>query len=200
MIVRRFVCQPCFSVSRTSVENPATRYPRSSTQLNDARNLRSILFLLLSLAAWNVNATNNASKAGVAAGDEHSLAADSITIHEKSGHAQTNRAVTIPRAFRQGEIVHFAEASIEGKRVLTQCDVKNRWPDGSLKYAIVSFIVPTLNGHGSGVISFLDQSDGHNTDYLTPDGLLDARFDFDATIEMAGPTTQKVSARDMLAK
>jgi len=126
--------------------------------------------------------------------------ADTIAIRERSGHSQENRAVTVPRAFRQGEIPHFAEASISGKRILTQCDVKNRWPDGSLKYAIVSFVIPTLASHSSLVVSFADQPSGHNEDYLTQAGFLEPDYDFDATIEMAGASDQKISAREMLSR
>src|SRR5208283_5372849 len=37
---------------------------------------------------------------------------DKITIHESSGKAQLNRPVSVSRAFRQGEIANFVQASI----------------------------------------------------------------------------------------
>src|SRR5262245_15508717 len=67
---------------------------------------------------------------------------DLIRIHNTSGSSQTNRPVSVARPFVQGEIHDFAQASISGTPVLTQCDVKNRWADGSLKFAIVSFVIP----------------------------------------------------------
>ena len=151
--------------------------------------------LILALGVWSVNLRANA---GLPERDERSFVADTVTVHERSGHAQTNRAVTIPRAFRQGEITHFAEASIDGKRVLTQCDVKNRWPDGSLKYAIVSFVMPALPAHSSVMVSFFDQPEAHSEEYLTREGVLDASYDFEASIEMAGASDQRVSAREMV--
>jgi hypothetical protein len=59
-------------------------------------------------------------------------AGDDVTISDASGSGQTNRAVSIARAFVQGEIPNFARASINGTALPTQCDVKNRGPDGSL--------------------------------------------------------------------
>jgi hypothetical protein len=124
--------------------------------------------------------------------------ADTVKIFETSGKAQTNRPVTIPRAFREGEIPNFAQASVGEARVLTQCDVKNQWPDGSLKYALVSFAVPSLPANSSVVVSFLNQTTGNNTGFATQTDLLDAAYDFDAGIEMTGANAQQVSAREML--
>ena len=92
----------------------------------------------------------------------------------------------------------FAQASIDDRLLLTQCDVKSRWPDGSLKFAIVSFVVPKLLSKGSIVVSFSNQSTGNNTGYLQQTDMLNSAYDFEATIRMVGATTQTVSARQML--
>ncbi len=125
---------------------------------------------------------------------------DTLRIYETSGKTQANRPVSIARAFRQGEIAQFAQASINGNPVLTQCDVKNRWSDGSLKYAIVSFVVPNLPGKGSVVVSFSNQATGNNAGYAAKDDLLGKEYDYDATTEMNSNGAQTVSAREMLAK
>ncbi len=121
-----------------------------------------------------------------------------VRIFETSGNTQNNRAVSIARPFRQGEITGFAKASINGTSVLTQCDVKNRWPDGSLKYAIVSFVIPSLPSNGSVDIKFTNQSSGNNTGFLNQAQMLDNGYNFDGTIVMTGAETQTVSARTML--
>src|SRR5262249_18636543 len=53
-------------------------------------------------------------------------AGDNITLSDTSGTAQSNRPISISRPFVQGEIPNFAQASINGAPLLTQCDVKNR--------------------------------------------------------------------------
>jgi hypothetical protein len=127
-------------------------------------------------------------------------ASDTITIHEGSGKAQTNRAVAVARAFRQGEIAKFVQASVGSATLVTQTDVKNRWPDGSVKFAVVSFVLPNLPGHQSVEVSFSNQGTGNNSAELTAAEMLDPGYDFDVTIEMAGKGggTQTVSARKML--
>jgi hypothetical protein len=124
---------------------------------------------------------------------------DTIRIYNSSHEEQRNRPVSVSRPFVQGEILNFAQASIDGTPLLTQCDVKNRWPDGSLKYAIVSFVVPRLPAKNSVVVSFSNQSSGNNTGYLNQAQMLDPAFDFEATVQMTGPTVQTVSARKMLS-
>jgi hypothetical protein len=121
-----------------------------------------------------------------------------IKIYDASGTAQSGRPVSIARAFRQGDIPSFVQATIDGTSVLTQTDVKNRWPDGSLKFAVVSFVVPSLAANGNVTVSFSDQATGNNTGFLTQAQMLASAFDFDGTIEMTGSSKQTVTAREML--
>jgi len=125
---------------------------------------------------------------------------DTVTISDTSGRAQVNRPVSIARAFREGEIRNFVQASISNHPLLTQCDVKNRWPDGSLRYAVVSFVIPSLPAKASVVVTFSNQISGNNAGYATQDNLLDPSYDFDAIIEIASNSTQRISGREMLNK
>ncbi|MGA2260987.1 MAG: Ig-like domain-containing protein, partial [Acidobacteriota bacterium] len=148
-------------------------------------------------AAGNT-ATSTAVTVTVSNSTPPQTAADTIVITDTSGTTQTNRPVSISRPFRQGEISQFAQAVINSTPLLTQVDAKNRWPDGSLKFAIISFIVPSLSANRSVTVSFQNQSSGNNTGYLTQSQMLDSSFDFDGIIQMQGATTQTISARTML--
>jgi hypothetical protein len=125
-------------------------------------------------------------------------AGDDITMSDTSGSAQTNRPVSISRPFVQGEIPSFAQASIDGTPLLTQCDVKNRWPDGSLKFAVVSFVVPSIPANGSVVVSFSNQTSGNNTGFLAPADMLASAFNFDGQIKLSGSISHNISARAIL--
>ncbi len=125
-------------------------------------------------------------------------ATNTLSIFDTSGSTQINQPISISRPFRKGDIPNFAQVKINGTAVLTQCDVKNRWADGSLKYAIVSFIIPSLPSNGSVTVEFVNQSTGNNTGFLNQSQMLEAGYNFDATIEMAGTVTRTVSARAML--
>jgi hypothetical protein len=121
-----------------------------------------------------------------------------VVIADTSGTPQVNSPESITRFFKAGEIPHFAQATASGVPLLTQCDVKNRWPDGSVKFAIVSFVAPSINGQGV-LITFVDQNTGNNTGYLAEADMLAPTFNFDATMRLSGSTHSTISARTMLA-
>jgi Purple acid Phosphatase, N-terminal domain len=129
-------------------------------------------------------------------------AGDTAVVYETSGSTQTNRPVSIARAFVQGEIAGFAQPAINGTTITDptkwQCDVKNRWPDGSLKFAIVSFVIPTLPASGSVNVTFVNNASGNNTGEQTVSQMLGAPYDFDVDMTLTGTATRAISARAML--
>jgi hypothetical protein len=96
---------------------------------------------------------------------------NSITINELSGSAQSNRPFTISRTFASGEIQNFPQARVGGSAVLTQADVKTRWPDGSVRHAMVSFSASLSQG-GSITVDFVNQSTGNNSGFLDKNAIL----------------------------
>ena len=84
-----------------------------------------------------------------------------VTVTEASGSSQTDRPMTLSRVFAQGDIPNFAKARVGGLAVPTQCDVKTRWPDGSVQHAIISFQV-TLPASGLVEVDFINQAGGNN--------------------------------------
>jgi len=123
---------------------------------------------------------------------------NTIRLFNTSNASQLKRAVSIARPFPKGHIQRFAQVKVNGVKVLTQCDVKNRWNDGSLKFAIVSFVIPALSVHGVVDVEFVNQHSGHNTGYLSKSQMLHADYNFDASIQMTGVRNRTVRARSML--
>jgi fibronectin type 3 domain-containing protein len=125
---------------------------------------------------------------------------NTITIKESAGVSTTNYPVQIGRPFVQGEISssQLPQAVINGASIPTQVDVKSRWADGSLKYAIISFVVPTLSANQSVTVSFGLGSTVGNT-ALTSAQMLDPSYNFDAQMQLTrGGTAKSASARTML--
>src|SRR5687768_13863721 len=83
-----------------------------------------------------------------------------ITIRDLTGSAQTNRTFTISRVFKAGDITQFPQARVGGTRLLTQADVKSRWPDGSVKHVLISFTT-NLPASTHLDVDFLNQSSCH---------------------------------------
>jgi hypothetical protein len=94
-----------------------------------------------------------------------------LTLFSTSGSTQTSRAVSIPRPFVQGEIAGYPQPLVDGTLITGsnwQADVKNRWPDGSVKFAIVSLNVPSLKVAGNRV-TFQNAASGNNTGQFLTD-------------------------------
>lgn len=130
----------------------------------------------------------------------HALAVvNSLTIREEDGVATANYPVQIARPFLLGEIAHYPQVMINGSPVVTQADVKQRYPDGSVKHSIITFLIPSLGANATVSVTFRDQMTGHNSPFLSQSDMLQNNFDFNAVMELNdGNSLQTASARTML--
>lgn len=99
-----------------------------------------------------------------------------VTVKDQSGATRTSSPISIFRTFKQGDIPHYAQAIVSGGAVTTQCDVKTRWPDGSLKQAMVSFHA-SISANSAIAVNFQDQATGNNSGYLSQADLLARSWD-----------------------
>jgi hypothetical protein len=128
-------------------------------------------------------------------------AVNSLTITEKAGTTTTNYPIQIGRPFVQGEIANFPQALVGGAPVTTQADVKQRWSDGSVKHAILTFLIPTLSSGSTVTVTFRNQSSCNcgSGARLSKTQMLDAAtYNFDARMELTSGSTVAASARAML--
>lgn len=130
---------------------------------------------------------------------------DFIVVTDQGQGNKQARPVTISRVFREGEIPEFAQAVANGEPLATQCDVKTRWPDGSLQQAILSFWL-TLGNRQRVKVQFVNQGSGNNNE-AAPAAELAKNFlsgRWDAAIEATANTvnekeaTHTVTARQLL--
>lgn len=123
---------------------------------------------------------------------------NSMTIKEKAGLTTNDYPIQIGRAFVQGEIPNFPQVLVNGTPIVTQADVKSIWAGGSVKHAILTFLIPTLTANSTVTVTFRNQSSGNNTGYLDKTGMMGAGYDFEAVMELINVSTQTASARTML--
>jgi chitodextrinase len=123
---------------------------------------------------------------------------NTITITETTGSAQTNYPVQIGRPFVQGELPsgQLPQAFINNSGIPTQVDVKERWSDGSLKHAIISFLISTLSANQSVVVTFASGATVGNTPISKTEML--NNYNFDAQMVMTGGITATPSARQVI--
>ncbi len=111
---------------------------------------------------------------------------NSIIIREKSGASQTNVPVQIGRPFLDTEILNYPQAVCGGVPLVTQADVKKRHGSGYVQFAVIAFLLPNLGASASVTCTFQNQAGGNNTS-LTKTQMLDAAYNFEATMELTAP-------------
>lgn len=80
-----------------------------------------------------------------------------MRLRDASGQGARDYPLRLGRPFMAGEIARFPQVVIAGLAIPTQADVKTRWPDGSVRHAILSLIVPRIPSGGSVEIRFREQ-------------------------------------------
>ena len=104
---------------------------------------------------------------------------NAVTIQETSGSTQTNRVLTIPRYFAQGEICQYPQPYTGGSAVTYwQADIKTRWPSdancsgGYVKFALITIEI-TLTASSNTVVEFRNSSSASSgASGLTQSGML----------------------------
>ena len=124
---------------------------------------------------------------------------NSLTVKEEDGVATANYPMQIGRPFMPGEVPNYPQVRVNGVAVVTQADVKQRYTDGSVKHAILTFLIPQLPANGSVIITFRDQLTGNNAPFLSSADMLQGNFDFEASMELNdGNSIVTASARNMV--
>src|SRR5271167_4998948 len=121
---------------------------------------------------------------------------NSVTVTETSGLNQPARPFAISRVFAMGEIANFAQARVNGTPVLTQCDVRTRWPDGSVKHAEITFIAD-LPASATLTVDFVNQATGNNSGPLDKAGML--ALNWDGEIDITNGSTLSTHARQIVS-
>jgi hypothetical protein len=124
-----------------------------------------------------------------------------LTVREPLQSARTNFPLQLGRAFARGKYVRGIRIKFGGSSLPTQVDVKNRWPDGSVRFAILSAVVPSIPAGSELKLEFESVAEEQSRAAPTLESFLAANPSFDAALvaSLAGKVT-KVSARALLAK
>ncbi len=131
-----------------------------------------------------------------------------VNLTNETGSTMTNVPVTVAQQFRDGDIPQCADAYVDGTAVTTtQTDIKNQWADGDLKFAMVSFVVPSIGSGKTVHARFGNQSGCNNTGFMTAANMLSTsgsfpsssgNWNFDGQIQLTGANNHNLSARTIL--
>jgi hypothetical protein len=81
---------------------------------------------------------------------------NTITLTDASGAGETNYPFQFGRPFVDGAIPHAPQVLINGVPATSQGDVKIRYPDGSVEFAVLAVVIPSVPAGGSVTLSFQD--------------------------------------------
>ena len=129
-------------------------------------------------------------------------AGNQVVLSNDSGRSLVNWPLRFARPFRQGEIANAPGILIDGAPLVSQADIKTLWPDGSVRHAVLSCVVPRIPAGGTLRLSFADRPRAAPAG-LQREQMLAPGFDFDAALVLAqsaaqGGQSQTASARAML--
>lgn len=85
------------------------------------------------------------------------IVTNTLMVSNQSGAAILNYPFQFGRPFIDGAILHAPQVLIGGSPVATQADVKKRYPDGSVEFAVLATVIPTIPASGSLALTFQDQ-------------------------------------------
>lgn len=123
-----------------------------------------------------------------------------LRVTNVSGQVVLDYPLQFGRCFLPGEVVQFPRVLMDGAGLPTQANVKNRWPDGSVKFAVIAVVIPELRPGVPVTMTFRDQARRRHLPVAWW-ALAETFPDFDASIRLTHPTTGAVieaSARQML--
>ena len=150
-------------------------------------------FLLLLASAWSV-------AMGLLTPATTFAQVTSVGIVEKAGLTTANYPMTLSLVFKQGDVPSNVTANLGGSNLTTQTDVKNRYADGSVKHALVSFSIPTVSAGQTHSIDIFNGGANANSGHLTKTQLL--ATDFNASVNFSNFTNSgangSVTARQLL--
>jgi hypothetical protein len=81
-------------------------------------------------------------------------AANFVTIREDLGSSRTNYPLQLGRAFAKGQFAGAVQLKYNGTSIPTQTDVKNRWSDGSIRFAVLSAVIPNIAASSQAKVDF----------------------------------------------
>lgn len=129
-------------------------------------------------------------------------AATVVTDHlvSQTRNTQTNVPVTFGQVFKSGDVAkgQTVTATLDGRPVPLQVDAKARNPDGSLRHAVLTALIPALAGRASEPLAISTSSSSASTGSpLSLARLLATHYDAKASLDIGG-TRYIVSARALL--
>jgi hypothetical protein len=111
--------------------------------------------LALCLAQANAHAANATAPLSITvAAATGATPQNTMTISSASDGAAKNYPLQFGRPFLGGAIPHSPQVLINGVPVPSQADVKNRYPDGSVEFAVIAVQIPAISANACDLTNY----------------------------------------------
>jgi len=137
-----------------------------------------------------------AASVSIAAGDAKTA---TIVVRNLAAAAAKNVPLTFGHVFRKGDIRDGIAARIDGRLARVQADVKRRYDDGSVRFAIVSLVVDDVPEHGQARIE-LANGTATGGAAITPEQLRETPFDAVMRFTFPDGSQKSAHARRMIER
>jgi len=140
-----------------------------------------------------------ASILGLGAGLANAADLTTVTVVSSNSSAQTNVPVTFGHVFKPGDVPAGAVIGARaGSTIIPlQADKKATHADGSLRHAVLTAMVPSLNANGTQAINVTNTGSAPGGGAMTTAALLATTFDVTINLDVGG-TAYSASARSLL--
>lgn len=118
---------------------------------------------------------------------------NTIRLRNRSGILITDYEFQFGRPFCPGEILTAPAVMIGDQPVTVQTDVKNRYADGSVEFAVLALVIPELPPDEDVTLTILGADLATIGEPLSTAEMLDAKFDFDVVVTVLGPDDRSQS-------
>lgn len=122
-----------------------------------------------------------------------------VEVRNPSATTRANVPLTFGQVFRRGDMPDGVSVAAAGRQVLTQVDVKRRYEDGSVRFGVISTLVPKLLA-GETIALQMDKGKPAATPLKAVEAKALLETDFDAVVTLRFPdgVVRRASARKML--
>lgn len=95
-----------------------------------------------------------------------------LTIKEKDGVTTNNYPLTFGHVFKKGDVGPVVSVKIGENILPTQVDAKRHYEDGSMRFAVISVVIPVINANENLNISLVTEGGNQNAGEMLKDNIL----------------------------
>lgn len=100
-----------------------------------------------------------------------------LSLKEKAGLTTANYPLTFGHIFKNGDVSQYAQVRYNGSLLATQCDVKTTYSNNSVRFAVISVVLPSITANSTNTISLETQSLTASGGYMDKSAIISSNIE-----------------------